>query len=115
MSELGNVRQAEIDYCSTDIVYFVRNYGHIEDRNTDEVIQKFDLWPEQEKALKDMLSHKWTIVLKARQLGISWLVLHYATWLALTRTGKNIIGLSRTEEEAKELVRRMGVILRNMR
>lgn len=115
MSELGNVRQAEIDYCSTDIVYFVRNYGHIEDRNTDEVIQKFDLWPEQENALKDMLSHKWTIVLKARQLGISWLVLHYATWLALTRTGKNIIGLSRTEEEAKELVRRMGVILRNMR
>ncbi len=115
MSDLGKIRQAEIDYCATDIVYFVKTYGHIEDRNSAEVIQPFRLWPEQEQALLDMLNHKWTIILKARQLGISWLVLHYACWLMVTRPGKNIIGLSRSEDEAKELVRRMKVILRNMR
>ena len=115
MADLRQAREEEIEFCASNIVYFVRSYGHIEDRNTEEVIQRFNLWPEQEKALLDMLNHKWTITLKARQLGISWLVLHYACWLFLTRSGKNIIGLSRTEEEAKELVRRMGVILRNMR
>lgn len=115
ISDLAKIRQYEIDYCASHIVYFVKTYGHIEDRNAEEIIQPFRLWKEQEEALLDMQNHKWTIVLKARQLGISWLVLHYATWLALCRTGKNIIGMSRTEEEAKELVRRMTVILRNMR
>jgi len=115
MGDLATIRQAEIDYCAQDIVYFVKTYGHIEDRNKPDVIQSFDLWEEQEKALLDMLNHKWTIVLKARQLGISWLVLHYAVWLMVTHPSKNVIGLSRTEDEAKELVRRMKVILRNMR
>ena len=115
MSDLGKIRQAEIDYCAGNIVYFVTTYGHIEDRDSIEIIQPFNLWDEQKKALEDMLSHKWTIILKARQLGISWLVLHYATWLMLCHCGKSVIGLSRTEDEAKELVRRMGVILRNAR
>ena len=114
MNDLAKIRQAEIDYCASHIVYFVETYGHIEDRNSEEIIQKFTLWPDQKKALEDMLNHKWTIVLKARQLGISWLVLHYAAWLNVTHYGKSVIGLSRTEEEAKELVRRMCVILRNM-
>ena len=114
MSDLAKIRQAEIDYCAGNIVYFVETYGHIEDRNSQEIIQRFKLWDEQKQALVDMLNHKWTIVLKARQLGISWLVLHYAAWLMVCHYGKSVIGLSRTEEEAKELVRRMGVILRNM-
>ena len=115
MSDLGKIRQAELDYCAGNIVYFVTTYGHIEDRDSAEIIQRFNLWDEQKKALEDMLSHKWTIILKARQLGISWLVLHYATWLMLCHSGKSVIGLSRTEDEAKELVRRMCVILRNAR
>lgn len=115
MSSLGEIRQAELDYCAGDVVYFVKTYGHIEDRNSTEVIQPFNLWKEQEEALKGILEHKWTIILKARQLGFSWLVLHYATWMMMCHAGKSVIGLSRTEDEAKELVRRMVVILRNMR
>ena len=71
MNDLAKIRQAEIDYCASHVVYFVETYGHIEDRNSAEIIQKFTLWPDQKKALEDMLNHKWTIVLKARQLGIS--------------------------------------------
>lgn len=114
MNDLAKIRQAEIDYCAGNVVYFVSTYGHIEDRNSEEIVQPFRLWDEQKQALEDMLSHKWTIVLKARQLGISWLVLHYAAWLMVCHWGKSVIGLSRTEDEAKELIRRMGVILRNM-
>lgn len=114
MSELSEIREAEIKYCAEDIVYFVLNYGHIEDRDSEEVIQPFRMWKEQIQALKDIQSHKWSIILKARQLGFSWLVLHYATWLLLCHTGRSVIGLSRSENEAMELVRRMAVILRNM-
>ena len=81
MSLLNDLRENEIGYCSSHIVYFVEEYGHIEDRNAPEIVVPFKLWDEQKQALNDMVSHKWTIILKARQLGISWLVLHYACWV----------------------------------
>lgn len=112
---LKEVRDKEIEYCSEHITYFVESYGHIEDRNSPEIVVRFNLWDEQKSALKEMEEHKWTIILKARQLGISWLVLHYAVWLMVCRTGRSVIGLSKSETEAKELVRRMVLILRNMR
>lgn len=110
----GEIRQAELDFCRTNIQYFFDTYGHIEDKDADELIQPFKMWKEQREALESIHSHKWNIILKARQLGFSWLVMHYAAWLLLTSSGKSAIGLSKTEEEAKELVRRLAVILRYM-
>lgn len=114
MSKVSEIREAEIKFCAEDVVYFVLNYGHIEDRDSEEVIQPFRLWKEQIEALKALEKHKHSIILKARQLGISWLVLHYAAWMILCHTGRTVIGMSRSEVEAMELVRRMAVILRNM-
>jgi hypothetical protein len=115
MSSIGELRAKEIEYCQEHPVYFVENYGHIEDRNKAEIIQPFALWKEQKEALEGIQSHKRTIILKARQLGISWLVLHYAAWMLVTMKGRLVIGLSKSETEAMELVRRIAtVILRNM-
>lgn len=112
---LSEIRSKEIEYCSGNIVYFTEKYGHIEDRTKPGVIVPFTLWKEQKQALLDMQNHKWTIVLKARQLGISWLVLHYAAHLMLCRSGRSVIGLSKSETEAKELIRRLVLIFNNMR
>jgi len=114
MADIKELRQAEIDYCSENIEYFVETYGHIEDKDAKELIQKFDLWPEQKRALRSIINNKWNVILKARQLGFSWLVLHIVAWLMICNPGRTIVGLSRTEEEAKELVRRLGVIFRYM-
>ena len=114
MSELRDIRESEIEYCRTNIEYFIDTYGHIEDKDADELIQPFRMWKAQREALHSIHSHKWNIILKARQLGFSWLVMHYAAWLLLTSSGKTAIGLSKTEEEAKELVRRLAVIFRYM-
>jgi len=108
------LREIEYQYCREHLEYFVRKYGHIEDKDADTLIQPFDLWPEQEKALGQFRDHKLNVILKARQLGITWLVLHYALW-KMINPGRTVIGLSRTEDEAQELVRRMAVILDNMR
>ena len=97
-----------------DVVGFVKEQCHIEDRDAPELVVPFELWPEQEAALESIRSHKLNIVLKARQLGLSWLSLSYAAWMMLAKPGAQVLALSRTEEEAKELVRRMGVILGNM-
>lgn len=100
--------------CSDDIVFFVRNFVCIECKDTDELIQRFDLWPMQEEALKSLYDNRLNVILKARQLGITWLALALAVHTMLFRTGRTVICLSRAEEEAKELVRRTGVILKHI-
>lgn len=113
--KLAELRENEIEYCRGHLVYFVEKYGHIEDRESPELIVPFELWDEQKQALMDMEKHKWTIILKARQLGISWLILHYAVRLIVCFPGRSAIGLSKSETEAKELIRRTVMILRHMR
>lgn len=110
----ADARVLELDYCKDHIEWFIEKYGHIEDKSADELIQPFNLWDAQKEALRSIMAHKWNIILKARQLGFSWLVLHIAAHLMITGYGKLVIGLSKTEEEAKELVRRLTVIFRYM-
>ena len=110
----SQLREIQYKYCRENLEYFVETYGHIEDKDADVLIQPFNLWEEQRSALRQFRDNKLNVILKARQLGITWLVLHYALW-KLINPGRTVIGLSRTEDEAQELVRRMSVILDNMR
>lgn len=110
----AQIREQEIEYCRSDLVYYVRTYCHIEDKDAEELIQPFDMWQMQEDSLLSIHEHRLNIILKARQLGFSWLVLSYASHLLLTLTGRTAIMLSRSEEEAKELIRRLAVIFRYM-
>ena len=114
MSEVSELRQIELDYCRDNVVYYVRTYCVYEDKDAEELIQPFDMWDMQEKALLSIHENRLNIILKARQLGFSWLVISYASNVMLTKSGRTVIGLSRTEEEAGELVRRLGVEFRNM-
>ena len=108
-----DIREKEIEYCRSNIEYFIDTYGHFEDKDAADLIQPFKMWKEQREALRSIMDHKWNVILKARQLGFSWLVLHIAAHMMLS-PGKTIVGLSRTEEEAKELVRRLKVIFTYM-
>ena len=108
------IRDIEYEHCRNDIAYYVRNHCVYEDKDADELIQKFNMWPAQEEALLSINDHRRNIIMKARQLGITWLVISYASWVLLLRSGRTVIGLSRTEEEAKELVRRLAVEFGNM-
>lgn len=57
--------------------YFVRCYGHVQDDDDPGAPPvPFLLWPEQEGVLADMAEHRRVVVLKARQLGLTWLALH---------------------------------------
>lgn len=100
----------EVAYCKDHIEYFVDQYGHIEDKDSTEIIQPFRMWKEQREALRSMYDHRLNIVLKARQLGITWLALHVAAHMMLTMQGSTVVALSKTEEDGKELIRRICVI-----
>lgn len=110
---IQEAKENEIEYCMNHVAYFIRTYGHIEDKDADELIQPFDMWKEQEEALESIHDNKLNVILKARQLGFSWLVINYCAYVLLT-SGRTIIALSRSEEEAKELIRRLAVVLSNI-
>lgn len=109
------LRNNEIEYCKDHIEYFIETYGHIEVKKVDEpLVQKFELWDAQKEALHSICNHRLNIALKARQLGFSWMACHIAAHLLLTRSGRLCIALSRSEEEAKELIRRVEFIFAHM-
>ncbi|MFA5667528.1 MAG: hypothetical protein WC944_11125, partial [Candidatus Cloacimonadaceae bacterium] len=111
--------EGEILKCKKSCARFIRRWVYIEDK--DEalaggagVVIKFILWPKQLTALASILANRLLIILKARQLGLTWLVLSYAVWRMLFFPGYTVAGVSRTEDEAKELVRRIAIILKSL-
>lgn len=114
MASVSELRNAEIEYCRSNILYFIETYCHIEDKDAVELIQPFNLWDMQKQAVLSIVDHKLNIILKARQLGFSWLTLAIASHLLVCNSGRTVVALSRSENEAMELVRRLGVILEYM-
>lgn len=93
------------------LLYFLWAFVHIESGDPGSPIIPFRLWPAQAGVLKEFLLRRLLVVLKSRQVGLTWLVIAFALWRMLTIPGFSVVGLSRTEDEAKELIRRCKVIL----
>ena len=94
---------------------FITNLVKIEDRDSDEFAIPFTLWGKQKEALEAIENNRLTVVLKARQLGLTWLVLAYALWNMVFRQGYSIVALSKREDpDAKELIRRLKFMLSNL-
>lgn len=88
----GNVtaqelREKTVEMCREDPVFFTKTFVHIEDKDAEELIQPFQLWPAQEEALRSIHAHRLNVILKARQLGITWLALSVAAWRLILFTG----------------------------
>lgn len=94
--------------------HFIHHYVKIEDRDAPGLAIPFTLWPKQGEALQSFLDHRLTICLKARQLGLTWLALAYAVWKMVFGPGYSVVALSKKEDDAKELVRRVKFILRHL-
>ena len=108
------IRAAEFAYCREDVVYFANTYCVIEDKDSPEVIVPFKGWEAQNETLRDFATYRLNLILKARQMGITWIALYFCTHDLIFNLGHTVVALSKTEEDAKELVRRVGVILTNM-
>ena len=75
--------------------------------DTEPEWEKFILWPAQSATLEDFRRHARVAVLKARQLGLTWLALAYALHLMLFVPGTTVLFFSKGEREARELLRRL--------
>lgn len=89
--------------CAESPVYFIHTYVQIYDATAQTWIP-FRLWREQVKTLLSILNNRLVIILKARQLGLTWLVLGYALWLMLFHPVATILLFSRRDDEAMYLL-----------
>jgi hypothetical protein len=64
-------------------------------------------WFWQRQTLDEWIEHPLNLVLKARQLGITWLAVGYALWKLLTKPGTRVLIVSINEDEAIKVVNRM--------
>lgn len=98
----------EWNECARDVVYFVSEYVQIDEpQGGQETVIPFRLWPEQARTLLSFITERLLVILKARQLGITWLCCAYALWLCVFHPGKVVLLFSKGAGEAYELARRI--------
>lgn len=89
--------------------YFLK-FCQIEDKQNKCAIP-FKLWPRQQAILHDITDDPRLIILKARQLGLTWLTAAYCLWLAMTRPLQLIVVISVNEDLSVEFLDRVYFIL----
>lgn len=111
-TELRDIIKSEYKKCLEDPIYFARKYCWIQHPSRGRI--RFDLWQFQEKVLKHFTLHKYIIILKSRQLGISTLTAAYALWMALFHNDKNILVVATRQGTAKNLITKVRVMYENL-
>jgi len=82
--------------------YFCCNYWYIKHPERGRIL--FDLREAQLATIEAWIGNRYSIVLKARQIGFSTLGAAYSFWLAYFWSDRFIVMLSRTEREAAKLL-----------
>lgn len=87
-------------------------YVYISDPNRGNI--KMEMWPHLLEAADAFISHRLCVVLKARQIGFSWLVAAFVTWVAMFNNNANVLLLSLGEREAVALLKKCKYIYKHL-
>lgn len=113
MSLTNKSRQvSEIVKCGRDPSYFFNTYVKIQHPTKGTI--PFKTFPFQDDCVKDFIGHRFTIVVKGRQLGLSTLVAAYAVWLALFQKDKNILIIATKLQVAQNFIKKAKTIINNL-
>ena len=94
---------AEWVRCAASPLYFISTYCWVFNA-TEERWLPFAMWPAQRWVLAQLWDNHLVVVLKARQLGLTWLCLGFSLWLILFKPAQMVGFFSRTEEDAIDLL-----------
>lgn len=105
--------EASVDECGTRPHPFINSYCRIDDVQLtfgSQGILPFKLWPKQTELLNTIVDNHKVVILKARQLGISWLLCAFILWVCLFHANQMCLIFSKSQDEANELLRRVRVL-----
>jgi hypothetical protein len=98
------IRQ-EFRRCSLDVVYFISKY--IKVSHPKRGLVKFELYPFQQRIVKEFSSYRFNILRKFRQAGCTTLIAAYSLWLCMFNEYKTVAILSKGEAESTEIIDRI--------
>jgi len=107
-----NEIKKEITKCGKDPAYFLNNYAKIS--HPDRGLIPFKTYDFQTELLKNYNDHRFNVILKARQLGISTVTAGYVAWLMMFRREKNILVVATKFSTAANLVKKVKALIKNM-
>ncbi len=102
----------EVLKCGKNPVYFIKNYCKIS--HPLKGVIPFSLYEYQEDLVKDFNDHRFTVIVKARQLGISTVTAAYIVWLMLFYRDKNVMVVATKFAVAANLVKKVKQIMNNL-
>ena len=102
----------EILRCGKDPAYFISNFARISHPIHGSV--PFNLYPFQQQIVKDFVAHRFVVVNKGRQLGLSTTSAAYVAWLMLFYREKSILVVATKLATAANLVRKVKSIIKNL-
>lgn len=103
---------SEIVKCGKSVNYFLKNYAKIQ--HTTRGYIDFKLFDYQEELNNNLDKHRFNIVLKARQLGISTIVAGYAAHMLLFHKDKKILILANKRKNSQNLLAKVKLIINSI-
>jgi len=102
----------EIIKCGKDPIYFFNRYVKIQHPNKG--LLGFDTFPFQDDCVKQFTDHRFNIILKSRQLGMSTLTAAYAVWLSIFYKDKNVLVIATKLAVAQNFIRKVKVAIKHL-
>lgn len=100
---------AEIIKCGKDPSYFMKKYCKIQHQLRGLI--PFDTYDFQDDCVRDFQKHRFNIVLKSRQLGLSTVSAAYVVWYAIFKKDKNILVIATKLNTAINFVKKVKTML----
>ena len=107
-------REQAIEYirCRDSAAYMVEHYGHL--KHIDRGKIRWRPYPWQQGLLDALQDGHSVVVLKSRQVGVSWTVAAFSAWLILFRPDIEILFLSKKQLDAIKLLKKCRFFLVNL-
>lgn len=94
---------AEIIKCGKDPVYFIDTYAKIQ--HPLKGLIPFKTYDFQKDIVQGYIKHRFNIILKSRQLGVTTITAAYVAWYTLFHRDKNVIIVATKRETAQTMIR----------
>ena len=105
---LKDIIKLEYQKCAGDPIYFMKKYCMIQHHVRGKI--PFHLYQFQERTLTQFHEHRYNIILKSRQTGISTLTAGFSLWKMLFNQDFNVLVIATKQEVAKNLVTKVRVM-----
>ena len=102
----------EVTKCTVDPWHWIINYVKISDPVRGNI--RFEDWPHLKTLVAATFTNNRIIVLKARQIGVSWIYAALALWYARFRPNSNVVVISKDGSASSRFKWRCDFINRNM-